>query len=341
MSLSLPEPQGIDPASVPALNWGVVGTGRIARSFVSAVQAHTTQQVRAVVARDARRTQVFAVELGIEKTYTDLDALLEDPAIDAVYVATPHTTHVDIALRAIAAGRHVLVEKPLATTGPDAERVTRAGRKAGVLVMEAMWTRYLPQSEIVRALLGDGAIGDVHMVTADFGFAAAYDPASRLWDPALGGGALLDAGVYPVSFASSVLGPIAEVSASGVRGATGVDERATVRMTTAGGVEALVATSIVSSLPTRATISGSAGRIEMLAPFFCPSGVALIRGSLGGEQRTEWRDDRFAEPHDGLSDEAIAFASYVGEGRTESPIHTHQETVEVLNLLDEARDQIR
>lgn len=338
--MTLPEPRAIDPATVPALRWGVVGAGRIVGAFVGAAQRRSTQQIRAISARDPRRTAAVAAELGVPVVHPTLDALLADPQIDAVYIGTPHTSHADIAVQALAAGKHVLVEKPLATTAADAQRVADAARAAGRLAMEAMWTRYLPQSDLVRRLLADGAVGEVHTVIADFGFVAGYDPAGRLWDPALGGGALLDAGVYPISFASSVLGPITRVEAVGTLAPTGVDARASLLLTSVDGAVGQVATSIVSSLPTRATIVGSAGRIDLPAPFFTPTGVTLTLGSIGGETTQTWRDERFNDPYDALSDEATAFASYVAEGRVESPVHTLDETIAVLAVIEQARARL-
>jgi predicted dehydrogenase len=341
--MTLPQPQIIDAAAVPVLRWGVVGAGRIVGAFVGAAQRHSTQQIRAISARDPQRTAAAAAQLGIPVVHPTLDALLADPQIDAVYIGTPHTSHAEIAIAALAAGKHVLVEKPLATTAADARRVAGAARAAGRLAMEAMWTRYLPQSDILRRLLADGAVGEVHTVIADFGFVAGYDSAGRLWDPALGGGALLDAGVYPISFASSVLGPIDRVDAVGTLAPTGVDARASLLLGAAGGAVGAVgqvATSIVSSLPVRATVVGSAGRIDLPAPFFTPTGVTLTLGSIGGETTETWRDERFTDAYDALSDEATAFACYVGEGRIESPVHTLDETVAVLAIIEQARDRL-
>ena len=165
--------------------------------------------------------------------------MIEDPAVDVVYVATPHPLHHDLALQAIAAGKHVLIEKPIAMSASEARAITNAGRAAGVLVMEAMWTRYLPQADIIRQVLADGVLGEVLLARADFGFVMPFDPAHRLWNPELGGGALLDAGVYPISFVSSVVGAPTSVIAVGAQTPTGVDERADLLLTTATGATAI------------------------------------------------------------------------------------------------------
>ncbi|MEU9348540.1 Gfo/Idh/MocA family oxidoreductase [Streptomyces sp. NPDC048278] len=340
MAPVLPPARIIDPASVPALNWGAIGNGWIVRLFTEALHAHTRQRIRAVAGRNAGRAAAFAAELGIDRAHESPQALVADPAIDVVYVGTPHSSHREMALLAIAAGKHVLVEKPLALSAEEGREIASAARAAGVFVMEAMWTRYLPQSDIIRQLLADGALGDVDLVMADFGFVAAFDPAGRMWDPAVGGGALLDAGVYPLSFASSVLGAPSRITASGAMTTTGVDARAVVQLTAAGGANAVVATSMVSALPVRASIVGSAGRIDIPTPFFGPSGVVLTLGSIGSEDTASWTDDRFKTMHEGLSDQANALASYVAEGRTESPLHPLDEAVTVLGTIDEVRRQV-
>lgn len=338
MTLTLPVPRTIDPASVPALRWGVIGTG-IAARFVDALQGLTTQRAVAVAARDAAKTQAFAAEHGVATVYPDTSALIASPDVDVVYIATPHPLHHDLALEAIAAGKHVLVEKPIAMSAAEAESMTTAGRNAGVLVMEAMWTRYLPQSDIIRQVLADGVLGNVHLVRADFGFSMPFLPDNRMWNAELGGGALLDAGVYPISFVSSVLGAPTSVVAHGAMTSTGVDSRANLLLPSAGGAVGMASTSMVTSMPVTAEILGSVGRLAVHSPFIAPSGITLATGSMGSEESVAWQDETLTM-YDGMSCQANAFAAYVGEGRTESPIHTHAETVSVMATIDEARRQV-
>ncbi len=163
---------------------------------MAALHAHTPQRAVAVTSRRPERAAEFAARHGIATVSGSVEALVADPGIDAVYIGTPHPLHLEQALAAIAHGKHV--EKPIAMSAAEARTMTEVGRAAGVLVMEAMWTRYLPQSDIVRQVLADGLLGGVTVVLADFGFAAPPDPTHRLWNPELGGGALLDAGVCPI-----------------------------------------------------------------------------------------------------------------------------------------------
>ena len=335
MPLSLPAPELPDPLSVPSLAWGVVGTG-IARAFVRAVVQTTRQRVVAVTARDEAKTSAFANELGIAAVHPSVDLLVADPKVDVVYIATPHPLHKRQALTAIAAGKHVLIEKPIAMSADEALEITAAGAAAGVLVMEAMWTRYLPQADVIRRVLAEGMIGDVHLVTADFGFVASYDPTNRLWAPELGGGALLDAGVYPVSFASSILGTPSRVETAGDVGPGGVDTRADLLLVAPGG-RALVSTSITSQLPSVAAISGSEGGITIGAPFFGPSPVTVTRGAAWDGEQAVFADEGLARSGAGIGLQATAFASYVAEGRLESPLHPHSEVVGVMHTIDVAR----
>ncbi|PUB27666.1 putative dehydrogenase [Promicromonospora sp. AC04] len=335
--MTLPKPRRIDGDATPALRWGIIGTGWIATRFVRAVHRRTAQRVAAVTARDPYRLSSFATTHDIPTSYPTPEALLADESIDAVYIATPHSSHRDLALQAIAAGKPVLVEKPIALSAAEAREIATAARAAGVLVMEAMWTRYLPQIDIVRQMLDDGTLGDIHLVTADFGFVAPYDPGSRMWDPTLGGGALLDAGVYPVSFASFVLGAPARVQASGEITPDGVDLRASAILTSPGRADAFVATSMVAHLPTRATVIGTKGRIDIPASFFTPTGVVLTTRADGTDVTESWTDDTFEDGYDALSYQALAFASYLAEGRPESPLHTLDEVVSTLATIDAIR----
>jgi predicted dehydrogenase len=314
--------------------------GGIAAMFVDAAHAFSSQRFVAAGSRSLARAQEFVAKHGIARAHGSYPALVEDPEVDVVYVASTHNTHAELALLAIAAGKHVLIEKPFAVTRAEAEEVAAAARAAGVLAMEAMWTRYIPQADVIRQLLAAGTIGEVRMVAADFGFPFPHNPTHRLLDPAQAGGALLDAGVYPVSFASSVLGAPIGVRATGRIGPTGVDVEVAMLMDH-GDTQSVALTSLTASLPVRATIMGSAGRIEVHRPFFGPTGITLQTGGFAIEENvTQWVDKTLPKLHDGLYYEADALARFVGEGRTESLVHTLAETVAIIGTLEDARRQV-
>jgi predicted dehydrogenase len=334
----LPVPRVSDPRDAPSLSWGVLAPGTIASDFVDGLARHTGQRVVAAGSRSTERAEAFARPRGIDRAYGSYEQLVADPEVDVVYVAAVHTEHLRLALLAIAAGKHVLVEKPMTVTAAEASILVDAARTAGVFAMEAMWTRYLPQTDIVRQLLADGTLGEVRVVTADFGGSTPYDPASRSYDPRLAGGALLDLGVYPVSWAVFALGLPNAVLARGQLAPSGVDQQAALLLTAEHGAQALLSTGLRSSTPSTATVSGTVGRVEVDAPFWAPSGLrALLPGQ---ESPLSWRDDSGIRGRDGMVYEAAALAHYVSEGRLESPLHPLDEVVGTLAVLDEARQQL-
>jgi predicted dehydrogenase len=337
-SSPLPIPRLPDPDGVPALRWAVLGPAGIAGAFVDTVQARTRQRVVAVGSRSAARSAQFAAEHGIERAYDNYEATVADPEVDVVYIATPPSHHLGPALLAIAAGKHVLVEKPFTLTGAEAVTLAAAAQAAGVLAMEAMWARYLPQADVIRQLLGDGALGEIQTLFADHGQRLIEVP--RLMQPELGGGALLDLGVYPVSFASSILGTPSATSVTGALTETGVDAHATLVLGYASGAEAILNTHLLARTPTTAAICGTAGMIELYTPPFFGPGSFRLRLSSRGVPATEWSDSSGITGHQGLCYQATALASYVGEGRTESPLHSLDETTAIMNTLDEARHQL-
>jgi predicted dehydrogenase len=323
------------------LRWGILGPGGIAGHFVDALHRQTRQEVVAVGSRSAERAGAFAAQHGIRNPVGSPEQLVSRPDVDIVYIATPHGSHRAMAELALSAGKHVLVEKPLATTASDAKAILDLATSLGLFAMEAMWTRYLPQADVIRQLLEAGDIGELTYVAADFGFVAEYDPTHRLFNPALGGGALLDAGIYPVSFIHSVLGAPISVHASGTLAPTGVDDHVQLTLDY-GRAVASATTSLRSALPVTAVLAGTGGRIEVVSPYIRPSGLVVSTRAMWGpdEHAAHWTDDTLAEPYDGLHYEAEAAARYIAEGRRESPLHDHAGTVAVISMIEEARTQL-
>lgn len=336
----LPQPRFPDPMSAPALRWGVLAPGHIARDFVAALHRRTTQRVVAAASRSLERAQRFAGELGIDRACGSYDELVSDPDIEVVYISSTHNAHEELALLAIGAGKSVLIEKPVASTAAAAARIADAARAAGVFAMEAMWTRYLPHLDVARQLLADGELGEVALVGADFGFPAEFDPTSRMFDPAQAGGALLDLGVYPISFAQFALPELsgaAGVRASGPLAPTGVDAQASLVLETGSGAQALLTVSTRAMTPQAAWIGGDRGRIEVHAPFWAPSGLSFV--PLGGDVLT-CSAPAGIRGRDGLAFEGAAVARFVSEGLTDSPLHPLEEAVGALRIIDEARRQL-
>ncbi len=336
----LPDPRVPDPASAPPLNWGVLAPGGIAHMFASALRGATRQRIVAVGSRTLEHAQSFAAEFEVPTAHGSYQALVSDPRVQAVYVASPHSEHAAHALLAIEAGKHVLVEKPFTRNAREARRVVDAARKRGVAVMEAMWARFLPHTDIVRQLLADGALGTIETFIADHGQRLDKAYAPRLHDPKLAGGALLDLGIYPVSYASFVLGRPGAVLATGSLTDTGVDRQVAALLTRFPDhpdAQALVSCTLAAKTPTAASISGTHARVELDDGFYQPNRVRLV--SLSGVTTTS------AAPvlvgHQGLAYEAAHFAQLVADGFTESPQLPLDETVAIMEVLDAIRSQVK
>lgn len=321
-----------DPRTAPSIRWGILGAGNIASSFAQAVNAHTRAQLVAVGSRNRDRSERFATAHGIPTTHIGYRDLVEDPHVDVVYVATPHSEHLEHALLAIKAGKHVLVEKAFTRNVGEAAQVLDAAREAGVFAMEAMWTRFLPHVAALHQVIDAGEIGDIVNISADHGQFFPFNPASRLYDPALAGGALLDLGVYPVSFAHDFLGVPTAVQAAGALTETGVDGQISIALSYPGGAQATLSTTLWAKTPTTASISGTEGWIEVAGSFYGPTSFRVVRR----DGRT-WTFDQPGEK--GLQYEAAEVARRVAAGEHESPLMSWDGTLEVMRTLDEIRAQ--
>ncbi len=323
-----------DPRTAPSIRWGVLGPGGIARTFATAVGQHTQGEVVAVGSRSRERAAQFAAEFDVPTVHEGYEALVADPDVDAVYVASPHSEHRDHALLAIAAGKHVLVEKAFTRNATEAQEVVDAARAAGVFLMEAMWTRFLPHVVALRSVLERGDVGEVVSLIADHGQAFGHMPAThRLHNPDLAGGALLDLGVYPVSFAHDVLGVPDRVQATGSLTPTGVDGQISIALGYGERVQASLHTTLWSRTATTAVIGGTEGRIEIETDFYRPTAFTVIRND-----GSYWSYDR--EVEGGFQYQAAEVARRVAEGATESPVITHEDSLAVMRTMDEVRRQV-
>jgi predicted dehydrogenase len=325
------------------LRWGVVGTGGIAATFVADLGLLPDAEVVAVGSRSADGAEKFGDRFGIDRRHGSYAELVADPQIDAVYIATPHPFHAEHALQAIDAGKPVLVEKPFAMNACEARNVVDAARAAGVFCMEGMWTRFLPHMVRLRELLAEGVLGEILALSADQGVRFAPDPEHRLFAPELGGGALLDLGIYPFSFASMVLGVPETIRASATAAFTGVDQTTSAVLTYPGGAHAVLVCTSAASTPMRAWIAGSEGRIELDRPWYRPSSLTLTRpdGSVESyETPPDVAQDGPHGPAKGMRFEAAEMARCLREGLLESPVMPLDETVSIIGTLNEVRDQI-
>jgi len=270
----------------------------------------------------------------IRRAYGSWAELAGDPEVDVVYVATPHIAHQTAAGLCIAAGKAVLCEKPLTINAGEAERLVWQAQHRGVFLMEAMWMRTNPAIRRVAELVADGRIGEVRAVRADFGLAGPFEPSHRLRKPELGGGALLDLGVYPVSLAHLLLGVPTSVAASARLTPEGVDAGAGMLLGYDSGAVALLSCSIDAATPAAATITGTRGHLTIGEPFFRPSGFVLHREGAEPEL--------VSAPYDGLGyvHEIVEVGRCLRSGLQESPAVPWRSSIEVIQILDQVRSQI-
>jgi predicted dehydrogenase len=310
------------------LRWGLIGSGQIASDFADDLTLTDSGRVVAIGSRSQESADRFADKFDIPNRHASYEALVADPAVEVVYVGTPHPMHYANALLALEAGKPVLVEKPFTMNADEARRLIDRARSEGLFLMEAMWTRCLPHIVEIGRLLADGALGDIVTVMADHGQFFPKDPASRLFARELGGGVLLDCGVYPVSFASMVLGKPARVVALITPAFTGVDGQTSMLFGYAGGAQAVLTCTSSARTPTRAAIVGTEARIEIDSLFYAPSTFTLIR--------RDGSATRFEPPHEGngLHYEADEVARCLGAGLLESPLMPLDESLAIIETLD-------
>jgi dihydrodiol dehydrogenase / D-xylose 1-dehydrogenase (NADP) len=314
------------------IRWGILGPGKIAHSFAKGLKSLPGAELAAVASRSAGRAAAFAKEFGIPKAYGSYQELADDPEIDIVYVATPHPAHAEFTLMCLEAGKAVICEKPLAVNEEQARTMAALAQKKDLFLTEAMWTRYLPCTRRIMELIGSGAIGDVRMVKADFGFRCPWEPENRLLDPNLGGGALLDVGVYTVSYASMVFGGLMpqKVASAAAIGETGVDETFSAVLEYGDGRLAALSGAVRVDLTNDAWILGTTGRIHV-PDFWHAHSFELSRrdGETGS----------FEVPFDsnGYCHEAAYAMDCLRNGRKDSELMPLAETIRVVRTMDAIR----
>ena len=308
------------------VRWGIAGPGRMATVMAAEFAGLADNDLVAVGSRSAQRAADFAAEFGLPQAYGSYEELLASD-VDAIYLATPHAQHTDLALAAIAAGKAVLVEKAFTTSVVDTEAIITAARAAGVLVMEAMWTRFLPAMVELRRMVADGLLGEVRTIQGDLIAPRDFDPADRLFNPDLGGGAVLDLGVYVLSFVQQLLGTPDTVQATGGLLPNGVDGEAGILLGWDDGRFASQAVSFRVAGPGRQVVAGTAGWVEVLPRFH--RAETLVWHPRGGEPERRHFPKRGA----GYGHEIEHVGQCLQAGLTESPVMPLEDTLAVQRMM--------
>jgi predicted dehydrogenase len=320
------------------VRWGILGTGGIARAFALGLKHAPGAVLAAVASRTLENAQTFARELDIEQAYGSYEELAAASDVDIIYIATPHPMHAPNALLALGGGKAVLCEKPFAINRREAGEVVALARAKNLFLMEAMWTRFMPALAEVKRIMASGEIGTVTQVHADFGFSATLDPEHRVNKRELGGGALLDLGIYPLSIACALLGKVESVHAQAIMSSddkdTWVDNTTAFVMKHLGGTLSVCSCSIRARSASELVVSGTEGSIRMHRMFHHTERITV--DLQDGSSRT------IPTPYlgNGYTHEAIEAGRCLREGLIEHPLMTHEETLSLMAVLDRIRAQI-
>ncbi len=353
------------------IRWGILGAGHVARAFAQGLRTLPDASLVGVASRTQVTAKDFARQIPVQRVYKSYDELVADPLVDVIYVATPHHRHMEDCLLCLEQNKPVLCEKPFTVNAREARRLIELARKRHVFCMEAMWMRFFPAMQKARELVNSGMIGEARMLTADFGVATAYDAQSRFYDPAKGGGALLDRGVYAISLALMLFGmPDRIVSQAGMS-ASGVDEHSALLMHFPQGRLALLSASLSTNTGSEAAIMGTRGKLRIHAPFYCSERLSLTRytpsvdtpASASGlkqqlitglkQSRLVRRTYQHLKPlitrsersfrlpvvGNGYNYEAAEVMRCLRAGELESKLMPLDETLRIMEIMDEVRSQ--
>jgi dihydrodiol dehydrogenase / D-xylose 1-dehydrogenase (NADP) len=317
------------------IRWGILGTGYIARKFAEALTFVPEARLVAVGSRSAQTAEDFAREYQRPRVHASYQALIEDPEVDVVYIATVNNLHRENCLAALNAGKPVLCEKPFMVNSAEAVEVISLAREKKLFLMEALWTRYIPAFQKARQVWEAGLIGELKVVESDFGFICDRNPPGPLYDPALAGGSMLDVGAYPISLAHIAFGEPDSVAALAHIDETGVDVQTGMLFGYRGGQIGVGYSSFDVESPKEATIIGTKGFIRIHTPFFCPSSFSV---HINGQD-----PQLYTIPYEGngWNYEAVEVMRCLREGQMESELAPHAETLALMRTMDRIRREIR
>ncbi|MDT0644483.1 Gfo/Idh/MocA family oxidoreductase [Zunongwangia sp. F363] len=315
------------------VNWAIIGPGRIAKKFASGLKEVPGANLYAAASRSLDRAEAFAAEFEADKAYGSYEELVKDENVEVVYIATPHVFHYENTLLCLKNGKAVLCEKPFAMDTEQVKEMIAVAREKKVFLMEAMWTQFLPHFKFVMQLIQKGKYGKLKNLKADFGFHSPFNENHRLYNKSLGGGSLLDIGIYPVFTALSALGIPEEISAKAKLAVTEVDEECEMIFTYKDGIEAELHSTVGRKTPTTATFLFEKAVVTMNSRFHEPTTVTI--STEKGEKTKE-----FGVTANGYNFEAAHVQEMLRKGKTESDQMTFEKSLQLIGLLDEVRRKI-
>lgn len=315
-------------------NWGIMGLGKIAHKFAEGLTFVPNSKLIAVASRNHKKAIAFGKEYDVPYQYGSYEAMLENPDIDVVYIATPHVLHYSNTMMCLQKKKAVLCEKPFAMNLKQVQEMVTLAKRQKVFLMEALWTKFLPSFQKVKNLVNSGKIGQIKTIQADFGFKAPYDPKNRIFNPALGGGSLLDVGIYPIFLAVSLLGMPSEIQAKAHIGKTGVDNSCAIIFKYPSGALASLSCSVVANQSIEANIFGDKTSIKMNTPFHTPSThIELVEGFVNREKID------VKNLGNGYNYEAEEVGLCLKREQIESSTMSHKDSLELMEVLDWVREE--
>lgn len=321
-------------SGIEVIRWGIIGAGNISSTFATALNSMRDVKLAAVASRNLNRAEEFAKKFGIDKAYGSYEELAADPEIDVIYIGTPHPEHKENAALCIKHGKAVLCEKSFTLNEKDSLYLTTLAAEHRVFLMEAMWTKFLPVTRKVKEWLKEGRIGELRHIRASFGFYTEFNPDSRLYNPELGGGALLDVGVYPITYVIHMVDCLPEqVLSSAVIGKTGVDERNVILMKFPQGILAELSSAVSAEIGYDAEMIGDKGRIYV-PRFWCAEEAMLYNSRNELEETIE-----FPFQVNGYVHEAEEVNRCLREGLLESTLLPLKDTLSIMRIMDGIRSE--
>ena len=315
-------------------NWGIIGPGKIAKKFAEALKIEDRSRLIGVASRDLSRAKAFASLYEAPKAYGDYMDLIRDPEVDVVYIATPHTFHFPIAKACIENNKPVLVEKPMTIDESQSRVLSALSKSKKVFLMEALWTRFIPMTHSILQTIQQGTIGDIQYIKADFGFPAAYSPTGRLFDPSLGGGSLLDVGIYPLFLCYLLLGAPERVMATGRLSNEKIDLDCQATLQYMDNKTASIGSSIHYQMPITAEITGTKGQIQIPCPWYKNHYYYLQT------EMNKWDKVECSALKNGFEYEIAEVVDCLKSGLTESPQWPMSSTLSLSKTMDEIKQQL-